>query len=291
MPPAEGNRPLVSILTPSFNQGRFLPDCLASVERQTYAPVEHVVCDGGSSDQTVEVLQAAPASVRWVSEPDRGQAHALNKAFGLSTGLIVGWLNSDDAYADRRAVELAVAKLHERADAVGVFGQALLVNEDNRVLQLIWAPVMSVRLLRLAHYIFQPALFFRREILEREPYLVDEDIGYVVDRELLLRLARRGPLVRLPDVIAIDRHQHARKVESAGYVEEAARFDESIGIRPSGSRRFLAKAFRTALRLAGIPRFLILPRRIDAPIELRWPTALGRLRLQLFTPRRRMPFD
>jgi glycosyltransferase involved in cell wall biosynthesis len=285
------SKPLVSILTPSFNQGRFLRDCVTSVEGQTYAPIEHVICDGGSSDDTLDVLQAAPQTVCWVSEPDRGQAHALNKAFGLSSGQIIGWLNSDDAYADRHAVELAVKKLQERPEALGIFGQALLVNERNRVLQLIWTPPMSLGLLHLAHYIFQPTLFLRREVLEGEPYFVDERVSYVVDRELLLRLARRGRLVRLPNVIAIDRHQRDRKVESPAYLDEVREFDESIGIGQGGLRRFLARVFRAGIRLAGAPRVVGLPRQIDAPIQLTWPPLLGRLGLQLATPRRRMPFD
>jgi glycosyltransferase involved in cell wall biosynthesis len=288
---ATTERPLVSILTPSFNQGRFLRDCVASVQRQTYTPLEHVICDGVSSDETLDVLRLAPATVRWVSEPDQGQAHALNKAFELSTGRIIGWLNSDDAYADRRAVQLAVAKLESCPNAVGVFGQALLVNERNRVLQLIWAPPLSLRLLRVAHYIFQPTLFFRREVLESEPYFIDEELNYVIDRELLLRVACHGALARLPNVIAIDRHQRKRKIESRGYREEVAQFDASIGIRRGWWEVLVARAFRTAIRLMATPRVLTLPRRVDTPIELAWPSTLARLRLQLATRRRCMPFD
>jgi glycosyltransferase involved in cell wall biosynthesis len=94
-------RPLVSILTPSFNQAAWLRENLRSVSEQTYANIEHVVMDGGSTDDSVEILRRADARVRWRSQNDRGQSHALNLALSASGGEIIGWLNSDDAYFDR----------------------------------------------------------------------------------------------------------------------------------------------------------------------------------------------
>src|SRR5215212_4467984 len=116
--PAEqhGNQPFVSILSPSFNQGRFIRDCLVSVSNQTYKNIEHIVCDGGSTDQTLEHLTNAAPLVQWVSEPDRGQAHALNKAFAMSTGDIIGWINSDDALFATNTVETVVTLLDQWPD-------------------------------------------------------------------------------------------------------------------------------------------------------------------------------
>ena len=101
--------PLVSILTPSFNQGRWLGDNLASVAAQSYGSIEHVVMDGGSRDETLDLLEATDGRVKWRSEPDRGQSHALNKALGASEGEYIGWLNSDDAYFSRDAVSDVVS--------------------------------------------------------------------------------------------------------------------------------------------------------------------------------------
>ncbi len=89
-----GNAVSISVLTPTYQSGRFLPNALASVAR---SHVQHVVMDGGSSDDTVALLQAAP-SVTWRSEPDRGQSHALNKALELADGEWIGWLNADEFY-------------------------------------------------------------------------------------------------------------------------------------------------------------------------------------------------
>jgi glycosyltransferase involved in cell wall biosynthesis len=119
--------PLVSILTPSFNQAAFLPDNLRSVECQTYARVEHIVIDGSSTDGSVEILQDAGDSVRWRSEPDEGQADAVNKAFRESQGEMIGWLNSDDAYFDCRVIEDAVAYFLSHPDVDAVYGHCLQI--------------------------------------------------------------------------------------------------------------------------------------------------------------------
>jgi glycosyltransferase involved in cell wall biosynthesis len=288
--PAGEQQPLASILTPSLNQKRFLVDCIDSVANQTHRPIEHVICDGGSTDGTHELLRRAPAHVHWTSEPDRGQAHAVNKALERSRGSVVGWLNSDDAYADRRTVARVVDVFERRPDVDVVFGHALLVNEDNLVLQLIWTPAVARPLLRLAHYVYQPTVFFRREALESQPLFLREDLDFVFDRELLLRLVESARFYRLDRVLAVDRHQRERKVENPGYVAEAARFDASIGLSPTRRRTIPSSGLRFALRLAGASRLGRLPEEIDPPIDLRWPSRGQRLLLQLTTRRRRMPF-
>jgi hypothetical protein len=214
----------------------------------------------------------------------------VNKAFERSTGSIVGWLNSDDAYADRRAVEWAVDVFECSPEIDVVFGHALLVNEDDVVLQLVWTPPAAKRLLRLAHYVYQPTVFFRREILEGQPFFLREDLEFVFDRELLLRLLASARFRRLDRVLAVDRHQRERKVESRGYLAEAVSFDASIGIRSTRSRAMFGSGLRIALRLAGAPRATILPGQVDEAIDLRWPSRGERLRLQLLTRRRSMPF-
>jgi glycosyltransferase involved in cell wall biosynthesis len=209
---AESVQPLVSILTPSFNQGRFLGHCLQSVASQTYPNIEHVVCDGGSTDETLDVLRDAPGGVRWVSEPDGGQSNALNKAFSLSNGEILGWINSDDAYFDPDAVQAVVDVFEERPEIDVVYGHAALVNASGLVLHLMWAPHFSYRLLRLFNFVVQPTAFVRRSALG--DHLVDETFQFSMDRELWLRLGARGRFARVDRIVAIDRHHPARKVYS-----------------------------------------------------------------------------
>jgi glycosyltransferase involved in cell wall biosynthesis len=283
--------PLVSILTPSLNQARFLDDCIQSVVNQTYPSIEQVIFDGGSTDETLKTLRRAPTTVRWTSEPDRGQAHALNKALDVSRGTVIGWVNSDDAYADRRAVSWAVDVLERDESVDVVFGHALLINEENLVLQAIWTPPMNMSFLRLSHYIYQPTLFMRRRALEKQPVFLREDLGFVFDRELLLRLARSARFHRLTKVLSADRHQRARKVETAPYFEEAVRFDSSIGISSGLARSLGARAFKASVRLAGVALTTTLPSTVDPAIDLRWPIMRERIRLQVATSRRAMPFE
>src|SRR6266508_3694228 len=163
---------LVSILTPSFNQEAWLPDCLRSVERQTYSHIEHIVFDGQSTDGTIDVLKGAPDRVRWWSEPDRGQAHALNKAFSESRGDIIGWINSDDAYYSSDVVARVVHEFERSPHLDVIYGHACLVSGDGLVLQMIWTPRFNRALLRRFNFIVQPAAFIRRQAL-RETF-VDE---------------------------------------------------------------------------------------------------------------------
>ena len=295
-PPCVGGRgaelmtdtPLVSIVTPSFNQGRYLGDCIASIQRQTYDAVEHLIADGGSTDETLDVLSEAPDNVRWRSEPDRGQADAINKAFADSGGDVVGWLNSDDAYFDRRAIARAVEILRRRPEVDLVYGHAALVGADNEVFQLLWAPTFSARLLRYVNFIVQPTVFIRRSALGER--LVDEALEFVVDRELWMRLARQGRgFARLDLVVAIDRHHGFRKshtIEDVGRREDE-KVAATYGV-PAGARRVVVpQAFRIASRLLGTR---LLRQVYAAPaIDVRRTSAATLLRRQLLTRRRDMP--
>lgn len=279
-------QPLVSILTPSFNQARYIGDCVASVANQTYRPIEHIIMDGGSLDGTTDVLKAAPDHVRWLSESDNGQSHALNKALAASTGDIIGWVNSDDGYADRRAIEWAVEGLR---DADVVFGHALLINETNDILQVLAALPFSETLVRAVHYPVQPTFFFRREALEAAGF-VHQDLRYVMDRDLMLRLSKTCRVKHLGRVIAVDRHQADRKVLSQSYLDEAARHDRSLGIENGRQRSVTARVVRTVLRLQGIPLSLRLGHDLDPAFGLNLSSAAERLSRQCFVKRQDMPF-
>jgi glycosyltransferase involved in cell wall biosynthesis len=245
-------RPLVSVLTPSFNHGRFLGECIRSVAQQTYRPLEHIICDGGSTDSTIDVLHRAPENVRWISEPDRGQSHALNKALSLSTGEIVGWINSDDAYLDPAAVEAAVDLFRRRPDVDVVYGHAALVNAAGLILHLMWAPSFSYRLLRAYNFIVQPTVFLRRTILGDS--IVDEEFEYAMDRELWLRLGEQNRFARVDRIVAIDRHHPGRKVyrRDPRTDTEGAKLDAVYVRLPLTSVRAIQRAYRPIARLAGI---------------------------------------
>jgi glycosyltransferase involved in cell wall biosynthesis len=209
-------RPLVSILTPSFDQGRFLPDCLLSVARQTYPAIEHVVVDGGSTDETLAVLAEAGESVRWTSEPDRGQADAVNKAFARSAGEIVGWINSDDGLFAVDTVERVVTAFERNPEADVVFGDVALVDEGGLIVRHSRSRWPANGTLPLLSPISQPAAFVRRSALAADGPPLRVDLQRLLDYELWLRLRRRGArFVHVPVVLAVDRDHPLRKVRSA----------------------------------------------------------------------------
>jgi glycosyltransferase involved in cell wall biosynthesis len=273
-PPMHSATPLVSVLTPSFNQGRYIGDCIASVQNQTYAHIEHIICDGASTDETREILADAPENVRWTSEPDRGQSHALNKAFHRSRGEIIGWVNSDDAYFQCDAIADAVALFTQRPEVHVVYGHAALVNADGLVLHVLWVPPFSYRLLRWANFISQPATFIRRSALGET--LVDEKFDHSMDRELWLRLGRDRRFARVDSILAIDRHQPLRKVYTRA---DLATADDRVlaaryGIPPASRLRAVRKVYRVAARFIGVrlltraSRKLAFDGHVDRPFRL-----------------------
>jgi len=243
---------LVSILTPSFNQASWLADNLHSVACQTYPRIEHVVMDGGSTDGSLTLLETAQSPVRWRSEPDEGQSHAINKAFAESSGEIIGWLNSDDAYFDCRVVEDVVAFFSANPQVDVVYGHALKTTESGAFIQVLWAPPFDHNLLKAVDFITQPAAFMRRSALA-EPML-DETYHFAMDYELWIRLAEKGcGFARLNRLVAIDRHQADRKSSTIKDVYErnlemlAETYDMRFGAEYERSR----SAFYIKQRLLG----------------------------------------
>lgn len=245
--------PLVSVLTPSFNQARWLGDNLASVARQTYPRIEHVVMDGASTDGSVGVLERhAGDRCLWRSEPDTGQSDAINKAYRASHGEILGWLNSDDAYFRDDVVGAAVDLFSRRPDVAVVYGHAVLIDAAGSVLHTMWVPAYRRRLLRFHDFIVQPATFIRRSVLGAA--MVDEAFEYMMDYELWLRLARSYAFARLPRIIAVDRHHRGRKsytrLDLAAIdlkrLVEMYRIDDHPALRP------VRKALNVAIRLEGL---------------------------------------
>ena len=280
---------LVSVLTPSFQQGRFLSDCITSVAGQTYHHIEQIVCDGGSTDESVSVLEASPPHVHWVSEPDRGQSHALNKAFALSRGEVIGWLNSDDAYFAHDAVACAVNIFERRPEVDIVYGHAALVNADGLILHTMWVPPFNYRWLRRANFVIQPSTFIRRSALGDN--VVDESFDYSMDRELWLRLGARSRFARADAILAIDRHQPNRKVYTRPDLARAdeLRLIDMYGIPPNSRYAVPRKAMKAASRLLGMR---LVPRADKGnACNARSDGVRNMMRRQIAMTRGSMPFD
>lgn len=208
------NRPLVSIVTPSLNQGRFLEDAIQSVLAQEYEPIEYVVIDGGSNDETLEILRRHP-SLRWISESDGGQSSALNKGFGLVQGDVLAWLNADDFYLPG-AVAAGVSAL-QRSGAGLVYADILRCDEDGTNRRRVPSQPWDVWLhLNDRNRVWQPAAFFTRDAFDAAGG-VDEAFHLAMDYDLWTRIAERFPVERVDAVWAAERrHPNSKTSRHAG---------------------------------------------------------------------------
>lgn len=180
----------ISIVTPSYNQGQFIERTLQSVASQTGAEIEHVVFDGGSTDNTVEVLKAFQPPVRWVSQKDRGQTDAVNQGIRATDGEIIGWLNSDDIYYPG-AIARVVHYFQEHPDVDVVYGMADHIDLTDHAFETYPSAPWNLEQLKKTCFICQPALFFRRKVVEQYGML-DESLNYCMDYEYWLRLGKAG---------------------------------------------------------------------------------------------------
>jgi glycosyltransferase involved in cell wall biosynthesis len=188
---AERKYPRISIVTPSYNQGRFLEQTILSVIGQQYPDLEYIIMDGGSTDNSVEIIKKYESHlVHWESEKDRGQAHALNKGFALATGTIFGWLNSDDFYLPG-ALSFIAERLDENKPEL-VFGNCLhFVNDQELAYGSDVRSEHHRRDLRLADYIIQPSSFWTREAWLKAGVL-DETLHFGFDWEWFIRAMKAG---------------------------------------------------------------------------------------------------
>jgi glycosyltransferase involved in cell wall biosynthesis len=250
-------QPLVSVVTPSLNQGRFLEATLRSVAEQDYPRIEHIVVDGGSTDETLEVLARHPG-LRWISEPDDGQADAINKGFALAAGEILAWLNADDVYLPG-AVSAAVAEL-ESSGAGLVYGGWRQIDEHGELLREIAVRPFDYReLLEVRNMIAQPTAFFTRGAFDAVGGL-DPDFRYAMDYELWLRLGKHAPVRTIQQPLAAFRlHGSSKTVASYGaFWPETHRASRRHGGRYFSPmwRRSLPERRPWVLRLAIVGRLL-----------------------------------
>jgi len=208
----------ITIVTPSYNQGRFIGETVRSVLGQDYANLEYLVIDGGSTDETLEVLKRYEGRLRWWSERDRGQADAINKGFRRASGEVLGWLNSDDTYEPGALVKVAdYFNRHPEIDLV--YGEGYLMAEDGSNKRRFPAtePVFNLtRLIYVWDYILQQATFFRRSLLDRIGFL-DESLHYGLDWDLWIRAGRAGRIGYLPEYLGTLREYEAAKSFAGGW--------------------------------------------------------------------------
>lgn len=218
---------LVSIITPSFNQGSYLEQTIRSVLEQDYPRIEYILVDGGSTDGSVEVIRKYEDRMTyWISEKDHGQADAINKGFARAAGEIIAWLNSDDYYLPG-AVSAAVKVLEDNPDVLLVYGDLLAVDEQGQTINHLRYRQLTLEDLLCFQIIGQPSVFMRRSALLASG-LLDTSFHFMLDHHLWIRIARLGKILHLPQMLAAARyHAEAKnRAKAAEFGRDAFRILE-----------------------------------------------------------------
>ena len=227
--------PLVTIVTPSYNQGQFIRATIESVLNQDYSNIEYIIMDGGSTDDTAKVASEYADHLIFISEGDRGQSHAINKGFRMARGEIVAWLNSDDIILPG-AVTLAVKAFQRNPKIGAVYGEGSLIDYHGGVKGRFPAtiPFNLWFLIHASDYILQQTTYFRREIFDKIGFL-DENLNWGMDWDLLIRIGKKHPIEYIPQSMGCLREYDEAKTFSGG----RRRFRELVKImRRHGDLRF-----------------------------------------------------
>lgn len=196
--------PRISVVMPSYNQGEFIEQALRSVLLQGYPALEFIVIDGGSTDATRDIISKYAAHLSyWISEPDMGQSHAINKGFSRTTGQIMCWLNSDDFHLPE-TLQTVAEKFAGNAGTFALAGHVLKVYADGRAPQILAGRFESLpRLLQFwrGYHMHQPSIFWRREVFETVGPL-DESQHFIMDFDYWVRIARRFGFTNVDRVLS-----------------------------------------------------------------------------------------
>jgi len=206
----------ISIITPSFNQGKFIEETIQSVLGQKYPNLEYIVVDGGSTDNTRKILKKYTGKMIWISEKDKGQSDAINKGMRMATGDVMAFLNSDDLYAKRTLYKVA-RFFTDHPKAQWVSGDYFIINQKKKKIRSFvrWYKrflrlFSSYPLLRLTNYVIQPSTFWRRNVYEN---VGEFDVGlpYEMDYDYWLRIGEKYRLFHLEDALSFFRLHDASK--------------------------------------------------------------------------------
>ena len=264
--------PKLTVITPSYNQGQFIERAIRSVVEQGYPDLEYIVVDGGSPDETLEVLLRYDRQLRWSSKPDRGQADALNEGLRRATGDVIAFLNSDDTY--QPGALLKVGRLFAtNPDAPWLTGRCRTIDQAGDEIRRpitqyknFWLRLASYRVLNVLNFVSQPATFWRRSVIETiGPF--DETLRYAMDYDYHLRVWRRFQPLVVNEYLANFRVHPESKAGSSA----SAQFDSDLEILRRHTSSRLLLSMHAAHNAAAVATYRLLMRSAKPPV-----TASGR---------------
>lgn len=214
------NWPKISIITPSFNQGRYLEDCIQSILSQNYPNLEYFIIDGGSKDQSIDIIKNYEQQLSgWISEPDEGQSDAINKGMKRASGDLIAWLNTDDYYLPG-ALQTIARSYQQHPMAPFHFGNGLRVDayksQERQFYETGEVSFDRPALIFGLNYILQPATFIRRASLEKIGYL-DVNLHYAMDTDLWLRLSEQAEPKPVQAMLAASREHGSTKTATGSF--------------------------------------------------------------------------
>ena len=201
--------PLVSIVTPSFNQGQYIEETILSVLNQDYPHIEYIVIDGGSTDRTLDILKKYKDRLTTISEPDSGQSDAINKGWRRARGEIVAWLNSDDTYTPG-AIKKVVEAFRQYPDSGIIYGDCYWIDTEGHRIRWMHIPQVDLESLLCFTILQQPAVFLQKKVLDQVG-LLNTDLHFSMDHEYWIRAAFRFPFQHIPYFLASAREHEAAK--------------------------------------------------------------------------------
>ncbi len=256
--------PKISIITPSFNSEHYIDKTIQSVLNQNYTALEYLVFDGGSTDKTVDILRSYGDRIKWVSERDRGQSHAINKGLALSTGDVIAWINSNDTYLPGAFKKIGdTFARHPEIDFL--YGRVLLIDEfDNSLgeyseglppeeldrLNSVPDGHYEALLNRTAGLIPQQSVFWQKSLMHKAGFL-DETLHYAMDYEYWLRIGKIGNIYFINQpLFAFRMHQDAKTVDAKKHWKEVLLVNRKYGGRffSGVHRRFLYIAYYALIK-------------------------------------------
>lgn len=220
--PKEVSCPKISVVTPSLNQAQFLERTILSVLNQNYPNLEYIIIDGGSSDQSVDIIRKYEKYLAyWVSEPDKGQANAINKGFQKSTGEILAWLCSDDVYLPDSLMMVSTISTQKKADLI--YGNTYLINQTDKIIgehrnvrysQIFAQSAIIDRIFSIS----QPSMFWKRELFNTVGGL-NEELSNVLDNDLIIKFLLTGSKVEYcREFFSCERLHPNRKTEKLKHI-------------------------------------------------------------------------